>query len=109
MIEALERGLAGGLMGFQTGHQQARDFGLKVTDGGGEGAQEVAQQQEGAFLKALVEFVEAEFVALTVPEIALKRGMHPMDQHGHEQLAVEFAPQAVLTCGVGLMDSQHGF
>ena len=71
-------------MRLQTGPEQARDFLLKVTDGGGEGAKEVAQEQKSAFLKAFVEFVEADLVVLAVPEFALKHGMHPMHEHGHE-------------------------
>jgi hypothetical protein len=86
LVEALKRGLTGLLMGLEAGVEHARDLHLKKLACGAERDEALAHQQEGPFLKTLVEFVEADFAPLRVPEITLKAGVGPVDQDSHDQL-----------------------
>ncbi len=48
----------------------------------------MAEEGEGALLKALVEFRQADFSLLAVPEAAIRRGMNAVDDDRRNQLAL---------------------
>lgn len=109
LIETLERSLTRRLVSFEASIEQAWDFSTEVIDRGFEREQKLTQEEKGAFLETLVEFVEADLTALRVPEVALKEAMDTMNQNGCEEFAVEFAEQTTFATGLRLVDAQTGF
>ena len=87
-------------MGFYAGFDHTRDFDDEKSARGFDGDETLTQHENGAFLKTFMKFVEADLAALRGPEFTLKECMDTMNQHGHEQFAVKFAPQAAVAAGI---------
>ena len=78
-------------MRFEARAEHARYFTTQKIACNPKGDEELAQQQEGSFLKTFVQFIKTNFLPIGLPEIALKECVDSMNQHGHDQFAVEFA------------------
>ena len=87
-------------MGLDAGFDHTGDFDDEESARSFNGDETLAQHENGAFLKPFMKFVEADLAAFRVPEFSLKECMNAMNQHGHEQFAVKFAPQATVEAGI---------
>ena len=72
------------------------------------GVKKLAEEGEGALLKALGEFLHTEFSLLGVPEAAIRRGVNAVDNDRRDHLAVSLVAQSSFLGRIGLVDPEDG-
>ena len=87
----LKGGQARRLAAFQTGFQQLGQLSEEASDELVEGDEAALKKGERAFLKAFPEFVEAELLTLTVPQLGVDLTMKGVDDDRGNQFDVQLA------------------